>query len=36
VRERKLALLDAACAARAGQATQDGFRDFTEGLKKDL
>jgi hypothetical protein len=36
MRQRKLDLLDGACAARAGQVTQDGFRDFTEGLKQDL
>ena len=36
VRDRKMALLDAACAARAGQATKEGFQDFTRELKRDL
>jgi hypothetical protein len=36
LRQRRMDLLDAACAARAGQATQEGFREFTRELKENL
>ena len=35
-RERTIRLLDASMAARAGQATTDGFKDFTRELKQQL
>jgi hypothetical protein len=35
-RQRTMELLDAAVAARAGQATVDGFKDFTRELKTKL
>lgn len=35
-RQRTMALLDNAIAARAGQATADGFKDFTRDMKKKI
>jgi len=35
-RQRTQALLENAIAARAGQATTDGFKDFTGSLKQAL
>jgi hypothetical protein len=35
-RERTMVLLDNAIAALAGQATQDGFKDFMRDLKKQI
>jgi hypothetical protein len=36
LRQRTLQLLDAATAARAGQATTEGWNDFTHDLKKQI
>jgi len=35
-RRRRADLLDAACAARAGQATADGFKQFVNSLKSEV